>query len=90
MLGPHSGFDDDGMTVTAYLGLRAGPVLDRAAQCNAAAFVIVRLADEITAFNAALRQEIAKHDRVRRKFVSLPSGAFPFRRLLFITSRAGP
>jgi orotidine-5'-phosphate decarboxylase len=43
MLGPHSGFGGDAMTVTAYLGFGAlRPVLDRAAKCNAAAFVIVR------------------------------------------------
>ena len=43
MLGPHSGFGGDAMTVTAYLGFDAlRPVLDRAAKCNAAAFVIVR------------------------------------------------
>jgi orotidine-5'-phosphate decarboxylase len=78
MLGPDSGFCGDAMTVTAYLGFAAlRPVLDRAANCNGAAFVIVRssnfegcsvqnarladgrtvadaLADEITAFNAAL------------------------------------
>jgi orotidine-5'-phosphate decarboxylase len=82
MLGPHSGFGGDAMTLTAYLGFGAlRPVLDRAAKCNAAAFVIVRssnpegcsvqdarladgrtvadaLADEITAFNAALGHEI--------------------------------
>ena len=43
MLGPNSGFGGDAMTVTAYLGFSAlRPVLDRAAQCDAAAFVIVR------------------------------------------------
>jgi len=43
MLGPHSGFGGDAMTVTAYLGLGAlRPVLDRAAECKAAAFVVVR------------------------------------------------
>jgi orotidine-5'-phosphate decarboxylase len=43
MLGPHSGFGSDAMTVTAYLGFDAlRPVLDRAAKYNAAAFVIVR------------------------------------------------
>ena len=43
MLGPNSGFGGDAMTVTAYLGFGAlRPVLNRAAQCDAAAFVIVR------------------------------------------------
>ena len=43
MLGPDSGFGGDAMTVTAYLGFGAlRPVLDRAANCNGAAFVIVR------------------------------------------------
>ena len=43
MLGPDSGFGADAMTVTAYLGFGAlRPVLDRAANCNGAAFVIVR------------------------------------------------
>jgi len=43
MLGPHSGFGGDAMTVTAYLGLGAlRPVFDRTAVCNAAAFVVVR------------------------------------------------
>jgi orotidine-5'-phosphate decarboxylase len=43
MLGPDSGFRGDAMTVTAYLGFGAlCPVLDRAARCNAAAFIIVR------------------------------------------------
>jgi orotidine-5'-phosphate decarboxylase len=43
MLGRDSGFHGDAMTVTAYLGFAAlRPVLDRAARCNAAAFVIVR------------------------------------------------
>jgi orotidine-5'-phosphate decarboxylase len=43
MLGPHSGFCCDAMTVTAYLGFGAlRPVLDRAAKCSGAAFVIVR------------------------------------------------
>ena len=43
MLGPHSGFGADAMTVTAYLGFDAlRPVLDRAAKYNAAAFVVVR------------------------------------------------
>jgi orotidine-5'-phosphate decarboxylase len=43
MLGPHSGFCGDAMTVTAYLGFGAlRPVLDRAAECCGAAFVIVR------------------------------------------------
>jgi orotidine-5'-phosphate decarboxylase len=43
MLGPDSGFGGDAMTVTAYLGFGAlRPVLERAAQCDAAAFVIVR------------------------------------------------
>jgi orotidine-5'-phosphate decarboxylase len=43
MLGPHSGFCGDAMTVTAYLGFGAlRPVLDRAAKCSGAAFVIVR------------------------------------------------
>jgi orotidine-5'-phosphate decarboxylase len=80
MLGPDSGFGGDAMTVTAYLGFGAlRPVLERAAQHDAAAFVVVRssnpdgqqdarvgdgctvadaLAGEITAFNAALGQEI--------------------------------
>lgn len=43
MLGPDSGYGGDAMTVTAYLGfvaLRA--VLDRAAKCKGATFVIVR------------------------------------------------
>ncbi len=43
MLGPDSGFGGDAMTVTAYLGFDAlRPVLDRAVNCNGAAFVIVR------------------------------------------------
>lgn len=43
MLGPDSGFGGDAMTVTAYLGFGAlRPVLDRTANCNGAAFVIVR------------------------------------------------
>lgn len=43
MLGPRSGFCGDAMTVTAYLGFGAlRPVLDRAAKCSGAAFVIVR------------------------------------------------
>jgi orotidine-5'-phosphate decarboxylase len=43
MLGQHSGFGGDAMTVTAYLGFGAlRPVLDRAAKCNGAAFVVVR------------------------------------------------
>jgi orotidine-5'-phosphate decarboxylase len=43
MLGPDSGFGADAMTVTAYLGFGAlRPVLDRAVNCNGAAFVIVR------------------------------------------------
>ena len=43
MLGPHSGFRGDAMTVTAYLGFGAlRPVLDRAAKCSGAAFVNVR------------------------------------------------
>jgi orotidine-5'-phosphate decarboxylase len=82
MLGQHSGFGGDAMTVTAYLGFGAlRPVLDRAAKCNGAAFVVVRssnsegcsvqdarladgrtvadaLADEITAFNTALGDQI--------------------------------
>jgi orotidine-5'-phosphate decarboxylase len=41
--GPRSGFCGDAMTVTAYLGFGAlRPVLDRAAKCSGAAFVIVR------------------------------------------------
>jgi len=43
MLGLHSGFGADAMTVTAYLGFGAlRPVLDRAAKYSAAAFVVVR------------------------------------------------
>jgi len=43
MLGLHSGFGADAMTVTAYLGFGAlRPVLDRAAKYGAAAFVVVR------------------------------------------------
>jgi orotidine-5'-phosphate decarboxylase len=43
MLGPDSGFGADAMTVTTYLGFSAlRPVLDRAANCKGAAFVIVR------------------------------------------------
>jgi len=43
MLGPRSGFCGDAMTVTAYQGFGAlRPVLDRAAKCSGAAFVIVR------------------------------------------------
>jgi len=43
MLGPDSGFGGDAMTVNAYLGFNAlRPVLNRAAECDAAAFVIVR------------------------------------------------
>lgn len=43
MLGADSGFGGDAMTVTAYLGLDAlRPVIDRAAACGAAVFVVVR------------------------------------------------
>ncbi|SMH56482.1 orotidine-5'-phosphate decarboxylase [Mesorhizobium australicum] len=43
MLGDDSGFGGDAMTVTAYLGLDAlRPVIDRAAACGAAVFVVVR------------------------------------------------
>lgn len=43
MLGDDSGFGGDAMTVTAYLGLEAlRPVIDRAAACGAAVFVVVR------------------------------------------------
>jgi orotidine-5'-phosphate decarboxylase len=43
MLGADSGFGADAITVTAYLGFGAlRPVLDRAANCKGAAFVIVR------------------------------------------------
>ena len=43
MLGPGSGFAGDAMTVTAYLGFDAlRPAFERAAQCDAAVFVIVR------------------------------------------------
>jgi orotidine-5'-phosphate decarboxylase len=43
MLGADGGFGGDAMTVTAYLGFDAlRPVLDRAAGCGAAVFVVVR------------------------------------------------
>lgn len=43
MLGSHSGFGGDAMTVTAYLGFGAlRPVLDRAAKCNGAAFALIK------------------------------------------------
>jgi orotidine-5'-phosphate decarboxylase len=58
MLGPASGFGGDAMTVTAYLGFGAlRPVLDRAVASDGRS-VADALADDITAFNAALGPEI--------------------------------